>query len=95
MLDRGHHSVFNTRLHALHAQFLRPVFVVRITDGRPACEHGAATAAFLRDVADVVGEVRSAEIAGVRRGGYVTLAFRGIPEGMQQRLRNVWSLHRS
>jgi Protein of unknown function (DUF3634) len=69
-------------------------FVVRIEDGVPRLAEGKATAAFLKELAQVCAD------AGVRRGwvgctGRRSLSFsRDIPPGCQQRLRNLWQLHR-
>jgi hypothetical protein len=76
---------------------LRPryVFEIRIADGRPAVPKGKVTKVFLSRVAAVCQESRVARgwIGGVPQGRRVALRFsHHFPPGVQQRLRNEWTL---
>jgi hypothetical protein len=75
----------------------RYVFVVRIKGADLSVTKGKVTAAFLQEIGSVCKEheLQSGWIGGVNRGRNIALAFsRGIPPPCQQRLRNLWLLHR-
>ena len=70
-------------------------FVVRIEDGVPRVARGKVAAGFLDVLADACGDagVARGSVAGVRRGRRVVLTFsHHIPPGVQQRVRNLWTI---
>lgn len=72
-------------------------FLVRIDDGKTRVTAGKVTTAFLDQVQQTCSELGVAHgwIGGHRRGRHTRLAFsRGIPPQVQQRLRNLWCMHR-
>ena len=75
----------------------RYLFVVRVKDGRARIASGKLTSAFLEEIDQVCRDagVTRGWIGGIRRGRRVVLAFSyNIPSPCQQRLRNLWMLHR-
>jgi len=75
----------------------RYLFVVRVKDGMARVSRGKLTQAYLEEIHEVCREARIARgwIGGIRRGRRVVLAFSyNIPTPCQQRLRNLWMLHR-
>lgn len=71
------------------------VFKIRIHRGQPSIRKGKVTRAFLDRVAEVCREegVVRGYIRGVRQGRRIALRFsRHFPPGLQQRLRNEWTL---
>ena len=75
----------------------RYLFKVRIDGGSALLAKGKLTAAFLEEIGHVCAEakIRRGWFGGFRRGRQVVLAFsRSIPPPLQQRLRNLWVLHR-
>jgi hypothetical protein len=76
----------------LHPRF---VFEIRIAGGQPSVRKGKVAAAFLCQVAVACreGGVDQGWIGGVPLGRRVVLRFsRHFPPGLQQRLRNEWTL---
>jgi hypothetical protein len=75
----------------------RYLFLVRIRNGMSCFSKGKVTTAFLEEIDEVVREARITRgwIGGLRRGRQVVLAFSpDISRPCQQRLRNLWLLHR-
>ena len=75
----------------------RYAFVVRIRGGVPRLVKGKATVAFLQALGQVCADsaISDGWVRGVGRGQDISLVFsRHIPPPVQQRLRNLWSIHR-
>ncbi len=75
----------------------RRVFLLSLEQGRLRLVRGKVTPAFLEEAQSLLAEagVAGGEIRGHTRGRNVALAFSAsIPPEIQQRLRNVWLLHR-
>ena len=71
--------------------------LLSLDDGRLRVVRGKSTTAFLEAAQDICAEfgLTRGEIRGIRRSRHLTLAFStSIPPEAQQRLRNVWQLHR-
>lgn len=80
-----------------YAAQTRCVFRLALDQGRLHVVRGKVTPAFLEAAQSVCTEagVTHGEIRGVWRGRAVALAFTPtIPAEVQQRLRNIWLLHR-
>jgi hypothetical protein len=73
------------------------VLLLALEEGRLRLVRGKSTAAFLEAAQSICSEfgLVHGEIRGDRRGNGVRFAFStSIPPEVQQRLRNVWQLHR-
>jgi hypothetical protein len=73
----------------------RPLFAVRIEEGKPLAVRGTITRGFLQDVADTCArhDVRRGEVSGVADGRRIHLRFSGpIPPACRQQLRNLWNI---
>lgn len=71
--------------------------LLELSDGRLRVVRGKSTTAFLEAAQAICAEfgLTRGEIRGIRRARHVTLAFSpSIPPEAQQRLRNVWQIHR-
>jgi hypothetical protein len=75
----------------------RPLFVVRIEQGRPRVSRGKVTQAFLEEVrlACERHQVKGGTVTGVAQAQRIALGFSGgVPEPCRQQLRNIWNLSR-
>jgi hypothetical protein len=75
----------------------RYVFLIRIRDGVPAVEKGTVSAVFLSKLGEACAEfdVVHGWVGGLGRGRDVALDFStNVPPLCQQRLRNLWLIHR-
>lgn len=73
------------------------VFLLSLEGGRLRLIRGKVLPAFLEEAGSILAEagVTGGEIRGHVRGRSVALSFSpSIPPDVQQRLRNVWLLHR-
>lgn len=72
-----------------------PVFVVRIRNGVATLSNGKVTDAFLQEVTAqcAAAGIDTAEVRGVPWGSQIRLSFKSVPQEVQQRLRNWWTLH--
>jgi hypothetical protein len=73
----------------------RPVFVVRVEDGKARAVRGKVTPAFLQQIGETCDRhaVRRGVVRGVANGSRIALAFSGdIPPSCRQQLRNIWHL---
>lgn len=71
----------------------RPVFVIRIADGKARSKRGRIPKGFLSECELLAGEnnIKNATIRGVKKRGSVHLTFSGqIPDAAVQRFRNIW-----
>lgn len=73
----------------------RPVFVVRVEDGKARVVRGKVTQAFLQEIGETCDRhgVKRGGVRGVANGSRIALAFSGdIPPSCRQQLRNLWHL---
>ena len=74
----------------------RPVFVIRIREGRAELDSGEAPDEFVEDCRRIARDCRIADgaVTGYRRSGHVTLKFAGqVDPSEHQRFRNAWNFH--
>jgi hypothetical protein len=72
----------------------RPVFSIRLVDGKPETRHGVVTAALLDRVREVAaaGGVSTGTVDGFAHGRFIRLRFsKEFTEPNRQQLRNWWA----
>ncbi len=78
-----------------HAQ-PRPLFTVRVVDGKPQAKVGTVTPAFMERIREVAvaNEIIQGKVSGFPQGTLVQLRFSPqFTESARQQLRNWWAVH--
>ena len=73
----------------------RPRFVIAVRQGQVSVVRGEVPPGFLRECRSLVETqaIPDLTLRGIGNGNVISLRFsRGVPEGIRQRFRNVWTI---